>query len=236
MKKIISLIVAVMAMSTITFAGGEIQPVEPVVEATTESPLSGFYVGAGYSMMSMNVNGYGYGYDAGTHTTYELNGVSSVSREKAYMLQIGYEFNKNLALEGRYHKASNPKYKSISTVEENGTNSITDAGESDADYMISYSVYFKPTLPLSEKFSLYALLGYGKTKLSDGGLVLLNENGFQWGGGLNVNLTNHLSMFVDYERFTSNAQFTFGPFFWYESINYDYSKVDAINFGISYRF
>ncbi len=55
MKNITMSIVALLAMNTLTFAGGDISPVEPqIMVPEVESTPGSFYVGAGYSYMNLD--------------------------------------------------------------------------------------------------------------------------------------------------------------------------------------
>lgn len=83
MKKITMSIVALLAMNTFSFAGGDISPVEPEVTLPEVTESTGtFYVGAGYSYMNL---------DAGT----DHNG-------DAVLLLAGYNFNQYFGVEARY--------------------------------------------------------------------------------------------------------------------------------------
>ncbi len=57
MKKITSSIVAALAVSTFAVAGGDIAPVEPVVETPMVEEVStgGFYAGIAYSLMGSDI-------------------------------------------------------------------------------------------------------------------------------------------------------------------------------------
>ena len=86
MKKATLSIIAAAAMSTFAFAGGDLTPVEPVVETPViveEEPSTGaFYVGAGYSYMNL---------EAGAdHDGDEV------------LLLAGYNFNPYIGVEARY--------------------------------------------------------------------------------------------------------------------------------------
>jgi len=78
MKKLALSLVAVAAMSTTVYAGGDVAPVVPMVDD------SGFYAGLGYSYMSLRD-------DEGGELT--GNGV---------LFLAGYQFNRYFAVEGRY--------------------------------------------------------------------------------------------------------------------------------------
>ena len=89
----------VLAMSTFAVAGGDIAPaVEPAIEVLAPAATeSGFYIGGAYSAANA---------EAGYNESWN-DGLSSYSENvdidyDAFMLQAGYQFNKYIAIEGRY--------------------------------------------------------------------------------------------------------------------------------------
>ena len=85
MKKFNLSLVAFLAMSAFAAAGGDIAPVEPVVETpVVEESTSSFYVGLGYSYMNVDPD-----------NSAEVDG-------DAVLLLAGYNFNKYIGVEGRY--------------------------------------------------------------------------------------------------------------------------------------
>lgn len=85
MKKFNLSLVALLAMSAFATAGGDIAPVEPVVETPmVEESTSSFYVGLGYSYMNMDPD-----------NNAEIDG-------DAVLLLAGYNFNQYIGIEGRY--------------------------------------------------------------------------------------------------------------------------------------
>lgn len=238
MKKITSSIVAAMAVGTFAFAGGDIAPVEPVVETPAVVESTGnFYVGAAYSYGKIEDVVYSdyVEYDefiAGTHD------------QNALLLLAGYNFNQYIGIEGRYTLGIGDADSDI--VAENFSKA------SDATDFSNLAVYIKPMYPVTEEFTIYGLLGYGQTTytyatLSDGGDYIVNEDtrvsGFQYGAGLSYALSENLSLFADYTKLAD------------EDGNYDYiaaydsttqngdddlymidSKAYTINFGVTYTF
>ncbi len=85
MKKITLSIIAVLAMNTFVFAGGDISPVEPqiTVPEFTESKGS-LYAGLGYSYINLDASG-----------SDEIDG-------DATLLLAGYNFNQYIGVEARY--------------------------------------------------------------------------------------------------------------------------------------
>lgn len=78
-------IVALLAMNTMAFAGGDIAPVEPEITVPEVAESTGsFYVGAGYSYMNA---------DAGRNGEHDSD---------ATLLLAGYNFNQYFGVEARY--------------------------------------------------------------------------------------------------------------------------------------
>ena len=96
MKKFNLSLVAVLAMSTFAIAGGDIAPVEPVVEVEeVVVEDNGFYLGLAYSAVGVSIDGV---------DTINVGGDSDAD---AFMVQAGYKFNSYVALEGRYWNGNN---------------------------------------------------------------------------------------------------------------------------------
>jgi opacity protein-like surface antigen len=215
MKKITSSIITTLVVSSFAFAGGEIQPVEPVVEATTESPLSGFYVGAGYSYITGNGK-----------VTYFIDDITipgniDSASKNGYTLIAGVKFNEYLALEGRY-TSNIGKIKVDAEV--NGTKYPSEEMEGKFSNL---GIYLKPILPVNEQFSIYGLLGYGQFN-NDGEKL----NSVQYGVGASMAVNNQWSIFADYSRLADDSGTGYAPgsVFKYK-IDYD-----ALTFGVAYRF
>jgi len=161
MKKFNLSLVALLAMSTFATAGGDVAPVEPVVETPmVEESTSSFYAGLGYSYMTMDPD-----------NSSEVNG-------DAILLLAGYNFNRYIAVEGRY-------------------SGLTDCLENTA-------IYLKPMYPFGG-ISLYGLLGYGQIDY-DGGQSL-SESGFQWGIGASYEVAENIGVFVDYTSLYDDTGF-----------------------------
>ncbi len=98
----------------------------------------------------------------------------------------------------------------------------------------SYGFYIKPQYPITEELNIYALLGYGRSKLilEDAAESILNnytvQDGFSYGVGIEYQLDPHYSLFIDAMRLID------------ESVVQDerpYAiKVDSFAIGINYRF
>ncbi len=202
MKKSIFSIVAVMALSGLAYAGGDIAPVieEPMVIMEDNSA---FYVGLGFGQAAIN---------DGT-TSEEIT-------SSMLMLQAGYQYNDYVALEGRASYGFNSDY-------EPGTTTNV-SGDFDED-ISSWGIYVKPMYPVTEAFDVYALLGYGAVQLGnleDGDAY---ESGFQWGLGVQYEVTQNILVFADYISLYDDTGFDYRA-------QLDDIDSDAWTLGVSYRF
>jgi len=84
MKKFNLSLVAFAAISTLGMAGGDIAPVEPVIETPVMVNTGPFYIGLGYSYMNIDPDN------------------SSNADGDAILLLAGYNFNRYIGIEGRY--------------------------------------------------------------------------------------------------------------------------------------
>lgn len=122
----------------------------------------------------------------------------------------GYDFNVYFGLEGRY---------------------TTTIVAQDAVKMQGWSLFVKPAYPVSEKFDIYALIGYGGISMdpSANRFVDVSGNGFQWGLGIDYRFGKTVSAFFDY---TSLAKDMDG-LYWNGALKVD---ADAFTVGVRYRF
>ena len=172
MRNSILSLVSILALSGTSYAGGDIAPVEPVVEA----PIviidhSAFYLGLGFGQSAVN--------DDMTDEEITNNTV---------MLQAGYQYNEYVALEGRYTFGFNTDYDPGKT------------GNMSSDYdgdFSSWGLYVKPMYPIGD-FTVYGLLGYGGIMLDNLEQGDAYESGFQWGLGASYAFTDTVSVFADY--------------------------------------
>ena len=175
MKKLTYSIVAFAAIGTFLVAGGDIAPIEPIVETPVVIETdAGFYVGGAYGLM-------GFDYKDTATPTRDLD-----MYHNSVMLQTGYKFNSYVAVEGRYWAgAENDIVWPDGTIE-----------TADVD---AWGIYVKPMYPVTEALDVYALLGYGSADLE----IYSNEipydtDGFQWGLGLSYDINMNIAVFMDY--------------------------------------
>ena len=182
MKKNLLSLVSILALSGISFAGGDIAPVEPVVETPVVVEQSPFYLGIGIGDASVNDD-----------TTSEEFSSTTL------MLQAGYLYNDYIALEGRYTFGLDTDY------DPGTTNSSS--SDYDGDFS-SWGIYVKPMYPIGN-FSLYALLGYGGVMLDDLAGGDAYESAFQWGLGASYAMSDNYSVFVDYVSLYDDTGFDY---------------------------
>lgn len=223
MKKFTLSTVAVLAMSAFAIAGGDIAPVEPIIEEVVVPDESGFYVGVAY----------GYADISNKYDGYNLDDSWTGKLEDSFdtiMLQAGYKINKYFALEGRYWNAvgdgdwTDRWDWSGQPNENSGTNSDFSA----------WGLYVKPMYPVTEEFDVYALLGYGNVNYDSGEDIAhdLDDDGFQWGLGASYEFTDKFSVFADYlELYNDNKSYIVGD--WNENLDF---TIYTVNIGLTYKF
>jgi len=241
MKRFTLSVVAVVAMGTFAMAGGDIEmPVEPVVEAVAPAAVSnsGFYIGGAYSLVNSETDYQRDNYN--NNNLYNQYGGTYDGDYDAFMLQAGYQFNRYVAIEGRY-------WNSISQFSENEW--YRNAGQETQSYgewsfgdFKAWGIYLKPIYPVTEALNVYTLLGYGKVK-SDSNYwysysdTSLDENGFQWGLGASYGITENVSLFLDYVQLCNGVDVSYTE----ESGNYKYvyswdHSIYTVNLGLNYKF
>jgi len=203
-------IVSMIGLSSVVWAGGDAMKVPSPTVVEEVSPDSGIYIGAGLSGMFLR--------DGLSEEEFSAVGT---------MIQVGYQLNQHFAVEGRYTRnVGAVKYQ-------HGKTSNPD----NSDYPTHFSnaaIYLKPMYPIG-KLSLYALLGYGRTQMTNlpgGGAGVTAdraEGGFQWGVGASYRASRHVFVFADYVHY-------------YHGKGFDYRaqkatiNAGALTVGISYRF
>lgn len=170
MKRIALSVLAVACVSSLGFAGGDIQDVEPAIEPVVEvsEVEKNFYVGLGFSALS-----------TGQGSIDFFNNHGDRDRTLNLLFMAGYEFNPYVAVEGRY---------STYIADEDSLNSDT------------WGIYLKPQYPMNEDFKVYALVGFGGMTVDgiDGIDTDVDDSGFQWGLGASYGVTEDIAIFLDY--------------------------------------
>jgi len=181
MKKNVLSLVAVMALSTMAYAGGDVAPIEEV-PAPVVVDGSAFYIGLGFGSIDIN-----------NDTSNEK--ISSTTM----VVQGGYQYNQYVAFEGRYTFGLNTDYDAGNIVNPQNIYNGT---------VYSWGIYVKPMYPVGD-FSVYALLGYGGVQLQDILDGDAYETDFQWGLGAAYNFTEDISGFIDYVRLYDDTGFDY---------------------------
>ncbi len=184
-------------------------------------------------------NGFYLGATLGYQRTYSIDSAwfgeaDTLDQTGTLGLIFGYDYNQYLAFEGRI---------------------ATTVFDEDYADVTTYSIFVKPQYPVTEEFSIYALLGYGNTKVkgSDGGGVtfgfdpnrigdtIMDESGFQWGLGVSYAVTENIDVTFDYVSYANDADITPTALYWYNGNlhahgPFDKLSDDALTLGVIYKF
>ena len=203
------IVLSVAVMSSLAFAGGGFKDVEPAVE-----PVIAVVVEevspfyVGLGLSAVSTR------DGSLDIFSETGGQD---RTGDILLMAGYEFNQYIAVEGRY---------------------MTSVFDEDVLTRDSWGIYAKPTYPVNDAFSVYALLGYGGLTVDGKGSALIpanrsdvDDSGFQWGLGGSYAATENISIFADYVSIATDmdADIFMG------SLLKEVSS-DAFTLGVTYNF
>jgi opacity protein-like surface antigen len=220
MKNIFLAMVAGFGMGNYLMAGGNIDLVEPA-KVTLEEPVSdsGFYLGLGYGNT-------GHNRDYTVNSNLQKNAFDK--NLDAVLFQAGYKINSYFAVEGRY-------WLGLDDTIINDRKTIVNCN------LDTWAVYLKPMYPVTEKFDVYALLGYGKAQydLDTTNIAPITTfkdayDGFSWGLGATYNFTNNISVFVDYVNIYDDDRNLIHPING-SDINLD-EAIDMWSIGITYKF
>ncbi len=197
MKKFVLAAFAVITMSAMAFAGGAVAPIEePVV---VEEVSKDFYVGAGVTGLTTYIDGQ----KDYTEDTFD----SEVSA--GLEIKAGYVFYRDNAV-------------SVA-IEAQAGRSFWGFGENDDLYTYDYAAFIKPAYAFGDK-SIYALVGYAKSGITDGDETY-QENGLAYGVGAEYAFTDTVAVYIDY---TMLPAFTEDGF---SDINND-----KVALGVNYSF
>ena len=215
MKKIVLSVAAVLAMSSFAVGGGDIAPVVVPVQVVPEEDNSNFYLGLGM-VYNRTYSGNSGWFNNAPATQDETGGFTGVA---------GYNFNEYVAVEGRISKTF---------------------FEEDYADVTTYSLFLKPQYPITEDFTVYGLLGFGNVTVqgamgdepgdpANNGKDILNETTFQWGIGASYDVTESLSVFVDYTLLANDEDIN-SKLYGYDNNTYTELSVDGITVGVIYHF
>lgn len=231
MKKLNLSLAAIFAMGTFAVAGGDIAPVEPVVEELVVVESTGnFYLGLAYGYLNDSADV--------TDNIGNIPGLASGAFTNVWdesynelMIQAGYNVNDYIAIEGRYW------FGLDDTTIYNGVDGRI---ESSID---AWGIYVKPQYTM-DAFRIYALLGYGgvnydfTTTNAAGWTIPTNSvlddslDGFSWGLGASYAFTDNVAVFVDYVSIYNDDHSVVGGGY---DTTFD-QTIDSWNFGVTYNF
>lgn len=223
MKKFNLSLAAILAASTFAVAGGDIAPVEPVVEAPIIEEISqgAFYLGLAYGLMSAEST------DSYRNLTgAQIDATLLDENFNEIMIQAGYKFNDYVAVEGRY-------WFGIETSLDLVDNAL------DIDQSVdSWGIYVKPMYPVAEAFNIYALLGYASSEydISNSRVTVspdVDLDGFSWGIGAEYSFSENVAFFVDYVSLYDDKNDYATEFGTTGTLE---DTLSTVNFGVTYTF
>jgi opacity protein-like surface antigen len=174
--------------------------------ATLAEGDNGLYLGLGYASTNIDVT---------IDNISERDQKLLDSSTDSIILQLGYDFNANLGVEGRYY-ANN---SGIAFDYYLGGTPLEGTYKAE-----TFAVYAKPQYNMGV-LTIYGLLGMASNDYTVRNLVSPgNDTLFSWGGGAKFNVTQSLGLFVDYTDLgeTEDALTDTGLNSW--------------NIGVSYKF
>lgn len=205
MKTTILSIAALIALGSTSWAGGDIAPVIEPEPVLVEEAVSPFYVGLAYADLSARASSADLKFFSDSDGQDRMDGLTVLA---------GYEFNPYIAVEGRY---------------------TTSFGREDIAEMSAWSIFAKPQYPVSEDFSIYALLGFGGVKMDAVTLanpVDVDDTSFQWGLGASYSLKSltgyDVAVFLDYTSLANDMDGIYR--------NELQANADALTLGLTFRF
>ena len=170
----------------------------PAVEVV--APTKDFYIGGGIAAYTNYVDGQKDFFDDTADS--EISG--GLEAKAGYVFYRAGDFS--AAIEGRVQDTMWSYFPTDANVD-----------------LLTYSVLVKPQYNFGD-FGVYALAGYGASKISDD-YDSYRETGFVWGGGANYAVTDFVEVFVDY---------TVNPAF--KEDGYEDIENDVIALGVNYKF
>jgi len=218
----ISYIISVLLLSGLLFAEDNI--LQKQINNTNEFVFfnkNTFYIATGYSYILSNRTATLNKPSNPQHGTIVRN---RDTHANGMLLKAGYQFNKYLAIEGRY---------TFSIGDHVITDNISNGSKESVDVdLTNLALYIKPIYPIGN-FSLYGLLGYGKIDRQQNTTPVHNWNNdnMQWGIGGEYAIVDNYSIFIDYIQ-------------WHESKDEPHAimprlldtSFSAVSMGVTYSF
>ncbi len=222
MKKSTGILLSVAMATSMATAGKNViiadDPVAPVV--------GNFYVGAGVSLLTFEYSDQLYRSPDMVEGTYEYEWTGGT-------VLAGYEFNNYIAIEGRYTKSAGD----ATFTEPEGENfAPLDPANQTAAELENIAIYLKPSLRF-DSFSLYGLIGYGKTTMTWGSGTENSDSSVQYGAGVAYAFTENLSFFADYVVMYDDDDFDdIAATHLQGDNNLKAFKADSVTAGLIYKF
>jgi len=168
MKKVAQSLVAMVVISNLGFAGGDIEQLDTAL--VIDSEVSPFYVGLGLSSVSTRSSEVGLGF---------LDDQFGEDDTGDILLMAGYEFNQYIAVEGRY------------------MTSVWGEDSLSRDSWGIYVKPQYPATEAFTLYALLGYGGLNVDGKGPS-IVKVDDTGFQWGLGASYDLNAYFSIFVDY--------------------------------------
>ncbi len=240
MKNVKLSIIALLAMGSLGYAGGDIMPVtefeteditlseeeivEPVIEEEYVAPVvEAKPVPVPVPVKNIAANGFyaGLGISAAQYKTNCSSGCSKSGKDKTagVMARVGYDFNQYIGLEAR---------------------GIRTNWKSDGGKVKHAGIFVKPMLPVSDAVNVYGLVGVAKTT-TDGHLQKTNAETLALGAGVEVDLSEDRAKEGRYNRAfdgKGDQEKGVGVFLDYErmAVKSGAPDLDAVSAGVTYDF
>ncbi len=223
MKNIIKTTTLTTLLSVSTVYGGDdiIPAVSPVTELNQIEDTNPFYVGVGAIW-------------AGVSRDCITSDSCPVVRLKdstwGGIIRAGYDFNEYIGIEARALKANI---------------------DSDWAETTHYGIFLKPFMPIGERTNIYALLGYGHTKIVTDCAIqdTFTHNGFSYGLGIEFDLSDKKDDYASYKNtpefnrpFDGQGDQEVGWGLWidWQNLMHDEGpnkyRTNIISFGVTYDF
>ncbi|MEA2029833.1 MAG: porin family protein [Campylobacterota bacterium] len=219
MKKLTLSIAVAVAMGSLAFAGGDIEPIiEPIMTTpvvTKSVPTyssAGFYVGLAYAYAMEN--------ERAGFAPSDITPLDDAAWELSGMMMAGYQVNDYFSVEGRFTaNLDDVKY----------------SGQDVDDYdLTNAALYAKVMYPVAPVANVYALLGYGETTIEDKNTGNESKSdGLQWGVGAAYKVNKNVSLFADYTKLATEDEYELNSV---ELSGLPDLDVGAVNLGVAYKF
>jgi OOP family OmpA-OmpF porin len=240
MKQIKLSLIALLAMGSIGYAGGDITPVtefetedvilseeeivEPVVEEEYVAPVAKVKAEpVPVPVKNIVANGFyaGLGISGARYKTNCSSGCSQSGEDNTagVMGRVGYDFNQYIGLEAR---------------------GIKNNWKADGGKVEHAGIFVKPMLPVADTVNVYGLIGVAKTK-TDGHLQKTDTDSLALGAGVEVDLSKDTPKEGRYNRTfdgQGDQEKGVGVFLDYERmvVKSGSPDLDAVSAGVTYDF